>query len=62
MGIESEKIRRLVWGKEARAGCTKERHQNKEKLGLGRESLQFDLVVVALGWMRYFGNRAVKVA
>lgn len=49
IGIESDKITRQVWGKEARTGFTKERHQSKEKLGAGRESVQFDLVMVALG-------------
>lgn len=49
IGIESDKITRQVWGKEARTAFKKERHQSKEKLGAGRESVQLDLVMVALG-------------
>lgn len=59
-GIESDHIRRWVQVKELRTGFAKERHQNKEKLGVRKESAQFDLVMVALGQVWYFRNKAVK--
>lgn len=43
MGIETAKIRRLGWGKEARTGFTNERSKS------GKLTVLFDLVMVTLG-------------